>query len=83
MANGSKTVLLKPQGVTFEDVINVARFNAKVEISDEAKLQLINHANLLMSTPKVAKLSMGYQQGLEHSLINLLIQRIELSYKNL
>ena len=37
MANGSKTVVLKPQGVTFEDVINVARFNAKVEISDEAK----------------------------------------------
>ena len=37
MANGSKTVVLKPQGVTFADVINVARFNAKVEISDEAK----------------------------------------------
>ena len=37
MANGSNTVVLKPQGVTFADVINVARFNAKVEISDEAK----------------------------------------------
>ncbi|MEY4205687.1 MAG: hypothetical protein RLZZ154_493, partial [Actinomycetota bacterium] len=37
MASGSKTVVLKPQGVTFEDVINVARFNANVEISDEAK----------------------------------------------
>ena len=37
MASGSKTVVLTPQGVTFEDVINVARFNAKVEISDEAK----------------------------------------------
>jgi hypothetical protein len=56
MANGSKTVVLKPQGVTFEDVINVARFNAKVEISDPV--------NILMSTPKVAKLSMGYQLGL-------------------
>jgi len=37
MASESKVVVLKPQGVTFEDVINVARFNAKVEISDEAK----------------------------------------------
>ncbi|MGI9171559.1 MAG: HAL/PAL/TAL family ammonia-lyase, partial [Candidatus Nanopelagicus sp.] len=37
MANGSNLVVLKPKGVTFADVINVARFNAKVEISDEAK----------------------------------------------
>ena len=37
MANQSKTVVLNTQGVSFEDVINVARFNAKVEISDEAK----------------------------------------------
>jgi len=40
MARESKTVILKPQGVTFEDVINVARFNAKVEISDEAKIEI-------------------------------------------
>ena len=44
---------------------------------------ILEHENRKLSTLKVAKLSMGYQQGLEHSLINLLIQRIELSYKNL
>ncbi len=83
MANGFNTVVLKPQGVTFDDVINVARFNAKVEISDEAKSAIDKSRKYIDEYTQVAKLSTGYQQGLEHSLINLLIQRIELSYKNL
>ena len=37
MANQSNTVILNTDGVSFADVINVARFNAKVEISAQAK----------------------------------------------
>jgi histidine ammonia-lyase len=37
MAQKSKTVVLNTSGVSFEDVIDVARYGAKVEISDEAK----------------------------------------------
>jgi histidine ammonia-lyase len=37
MAQKSKTVVLNTTGVSFEDVIDVARYGAKVEISDEAK----------------------------------------------
>ena len=37
MAQKSKTVVLNTSGVTFQDVIDVARYGAKVEISDEAK----------------------------------------------
>ncbi|MSX69603.1 MAG: histidine ammonia-lyase, partial [Actinobacteria bacterium] len=37
MAQKSKTVVLNTSGVSFQDVIDVARYGAKVEISDEAK----------------------------------------------
>ncbi len=37
MAQKSKTVVLNTSGVSMQDVIDVARYGAKVEISDEAK----------------------------------------------
>ena len=37
MAQKSKTVVLNTSGVSFQDVIDVARYGAMVEISDEAK----------------------------------------------
>jgi hypothetical protein len=79
MAKESKTVILKPQGVTFEDVINVARFNAKVEISDEAKNAIDKSRKFIDEYTQGGK---AYQLALAHLQINLLIQRIELNYKN-
>ncbi len=37
MAQKSKTVVLNTSGVSFQDVMDVARYGAKVEISDQAK----------------------------------------------
>ncbi len=37
MANQSNTVVLETDGVIFTDVINIARFNTKVEISAQAR----------------------------------------------
>ena len=37
MAQKSKTVVLNTSGVSMQDVIDVARYGAKVEISDDAK----------------------------------------------
>jgi histidine ammonia-lyase len=67
MANQSKTVVLNTAGVTFADVINVARFNAKVEISPEAKAAIRSHVNISMSTQLVVRLSMVFQLDLEVS----------------
>jgi histidine ammonia-lyase len=63
MAQKSKTVLLNTAGVSFEDVIDVARYGAKVEISDEAKKAIDASRKYIDDYTKSGKAIYGVSTG--------------------